>query len=1210
MYSNYYDQGRRLVFAMLAMLMLVLAQPARAADYTAGVAIVDSKTVLWFEGASITQSIAHYNINGGPQQNVAIAFNPTRARYEFVIPATSGQTVNHSFTYTRSGLAYDTPWGRSIVGAGDTTVATPVFSPPGGNYTTAQQVTVSSSTSGAAVQCAVNGGPMGACPSPLTISANTTVTAMATKAGMTSSATASASYTIGPDSQGQGVIDNGSTLTLWFSRSPQAAWVDAHYNVNATGQQNVRMGLAGARYQLSIPVAATGPATLSYSFTFMSGTGAQDTAVFNWTRENKVDTPAFSPAPGTYASAQSVAITTSTVGAAVRYTLDGSTPSASSALYSGPITVGSTVTIRAIGLKSGLSNSNLASASYIISNKVGAPSFTPVPGTYAGSQNVTLATTTAGATIRYTLDGTTPSATSTLYSGAIAVTAPGKTIKAIALKAGMTSSTVSTGAYVINQVVVNAPTFSPAAGTYATTQSVALSTSTVGASIRYTLDGSAPTASSPLYSSAIAVAAPGKTIKAIALKDGVVSPVATAAYQIGPVPLTQGVVEDGTTASIWNKPPTTPSTNIVHFYITTKAGVKGSQRDENMVYDAVAQRWHGPTISPIASGSKISYFFTYTSPTGGNIDSPWFEYTLCETDCVDVVPLPVFTPATGGKVTAGTQVRLSLDSSAVTGTKIHYTLDGKAPTIASPIYSGTPVTINSAVTINAIAMQPDGQTSRRASLTFDVLTLCDTQPLQCPIATPTLSHAGGEYTTKIGVNILTETTGATVHYTTDGSTPTATSPQFHGAIWFYKDPVKGDTFTLKAMATKNGRDSNVVAATYKILNNQESLWDGNTVFNVVNATGGKYTDDQIYWFIIGKDWATGQFVRADATGKLIPVTEADNTIPVPNRDKPYANYSITLAQAKSLVIPPIESARIYMSVGKPVIVQINRDINGKIGYAGPNLENSTDPNIDVQFDFGEFNINRPRPASNYPGIFVNTTRVDIFGFPLKLRVKGLDGYDATVGETLKETREELMARFILETPAEFHGLAKAPYAPNRIMAPAHGTFKADGPNATYLDAYISEIWDMYRSRDLVMKVGDWPTFRGRVGPDNVLTFTDGIDTYKINGKPTTQEVMLGNGVLDDARGTTPGSEKYNKQLQLQAQICAALNRHVAEQPNERWYNAAYFYPEGSTANWFTKFWHEHSYNGLAYGFSYDDVGGHSPSIYTPAPTSVTYTIGR
>lgn len=1128
MYSNYSDQCRRLVFAMLAMLMLVLAQPARAADYTAGVAIVDSKTVLWFQGASITQSIAHYNIGGAAQQNVAMAFNASRARYEVAIPATDGQSVNHAFTYTKAGLAYDTPWAASIVGPTAPQVAAPTFTPPAGNYPSAQQVTVGSATPGAALQCALNGGAMAPCASPLTVSANTTVTAMASMAGMANSNSASAAYTIGPDSQGQGVTDNGATLTLWFSRSPQAAWVDAHFNLNTAGQQNVRMGLAGARYQLSIPVAASGPATLSYSFTFMSGSGAQDSAVFTWTRPTGVAAPAFTPAPGTYSSAQSVAISSDTV----------------------------------------------------------------------------------GATVRYTLDGSPAGATSTLYAGPIAVNAPGVTIKAIAFKSGMGNSDVSTGTYAIAPEEVKPPAFSPAGGAYAGAQSVALSTSTIGAAIRYTLDGTTPTATSTLYSSAIAVVAPGKTIKAIAVKNGVPSPVASAVYQIGPLALAHGVVEDGATARIWNKPPTTPTTNIVHYYITTKAGVKGAQRDENMVLDQAAQRWHGPTISPIALGSTISYFFTYTSSTGGNIDSAWFSYTLCEIDCVEEVPKPVFTPATGGKVAAGTQVRLGLGTGSVAGTRIHYTLDGKVPTVASPVYAGTPVTINSAVTINAIAMQPDGLASRRASLTFDVLTICDTQPLQCPVATPTLSHASGEYASKIGVNLLTETAGATVHYTTDGSTPGASSAQFHGAIWFYKDPVKGDTFTLKAMATKDGRDSNVASATYKILSNPESPWDGKTVFNVVNGTGGKYTDDQIYWFIIGKDWATGQFVRADATGRLIPVTEADNTIPVPNRDKPYANYSITLAQAKSVVIAPIESARIYMSVGKPVIVQINRDINGKIGYAGPNLENSTDPNLDVQFDFGEFNINRPRPASDYPGIFVNTTRVDIFGFALKLRVTGLDGYDATVGETLKETRDELMARFILETPSEFHGLAKAPYAPNRIMAPAHGTFKADGPNATYLDAYIGEIWDMYRSRDLVMKVGDWPTFRGRVGPDDVMTFTDGIDTYRINGKPTTQEVMLGNGVLDDARGTTPGTEKYNKQLQLQAQLCAALNRHVAEQPNERWYNAAYFYPEGSRANWFTKFWHEHSYNGLAYGFSYDDVGGHSPSIYTPAPSSVTYTIGK
>jgi hypothetical protein len=703
----------------------------------------------------------------------------------------------------------------------------------------------------------------------------------------------------------------------------------------------------------------------------------------------------------------------------------------------------------------------------------------------------------------------------------------------------------------------------------------------------------------------------------------------SASYTINTVgSFVYGVAEDGGTATIWYAPTWTPTTSIVHYYVTGTDGVKGAQRDENMVYDSVLKRWNGPLISPVTSGATISYFFTYSAQTGGNLDSALFKYVLCGDDapnsaaCPSPVAKPVFSPA-GGIYPTAQSVTLALPSGSVAGTKIYYTIDGSSPTVNSRLYSSaTPIQVASATTITAIAVQPDLQQSRRASATYDVLAACTQTTAGCDVAAPTFSHASGTYATKIAVNMLTVTPGATIHYTKDGSTPTAASPQFNAGIWITKSAEFGDTFTLKALATKDGKDSPIVARTYTISANNETAWNGKTTFNVVNGTAGKYTDDQVYWLIIGKDWTTGGYVRADQNGNLIPVSEGDNVIPVPGRDKGYANYGVSLAQAKSVTIPPIESARIYMSLGKPVLVQINHDINGKVAYAGPDLENSTDPNLTVTFDFGEFNINRPRPASDLPGIFVNTSRVDIFGFPLKLRVTGLDGYDATVGETLLETRDELFARFVLETPAEFQSLAKAPYAPYRIMAPAHGTFndglnvttgaqdKPRGPNAAYLDAYITDIWNKYRNENLVLKLGDWPTFTGRVGADDVFTFNDGIDTYKIYGKPTTTEVMLGNGVLDDATGTSPNTPKHDKQLQLQAQLCAALNRHVAEQPTSLWYNANIFYPAGKPANFFTKFWHQHSFNGLAYGFSYDDVGGHSPSIYTPSPVSVTYTIGK
>ena len=79
------------------------------------------------------------------------------------------------------------------------------------------------------------------------------------------------------------------------------------------------------------------------------------------------------------------------------------------------------------------------------------------------------------------------------------------------------------------------PTFSPAGGTYTSAQNVTISCSTSGAEIRYTLNGSTPTTSSALYSAAIPISET-TTIKAIAVKDGQTSSVASATYTINTSP--------------------------------------------------------------------------------------------------------------------------------------------------------------------------------------------------------------------------------------------------------------------------------------------------------------------------------------------------------------------------------------------------------------------------------------------------------------------------------------------------------------------------------------------------------------------------------------------------------------------------------------------------------------------------------------------------
>ena len=400
------------------------------------------------------------------------------------------------------------------------------------------------------------------------------------------------------------------------------------------------------------------------------------------------------------------------------------------------------------------------------------------------------------------------------------------------------------------------------------------------------------------------------------------------------------------------------------------------------------------------------------------------------------------------------------------------------------------------------------------------------------------------------------------------------------------------------------RGFNDLTSSYRVgTSTNTGAWNGRTTFNIVNQTGGRWPDDQVYWAIIGKDWATGKFVRVDASGNFIPMATGDNGA-LTKGGQTYTNYFHKLSATRTITIPALNSARILMSVGSPMYIKVVVDGNGNIGYAGANIENPTDPNIDVYFDFGEMAI-IPLGQPDQ-GIFINTTRVDHFGFPLKLRVQGLGGYDQTVGEALAETRDQLFSKFIAEVPAQFKPLAQAPYSPYRIMAPAHGTFKPGQANANYLQPYIDAVWARYRNEDLVFTLQNLGTFRGRVSGDR-FTFTGGspAGTFYINGKPDTAMVLLGAGLLADASGNPTN---IGTQLQLQAQVCAALNRHVMEQP-ANWYVQTAHYPAGQLGNWYAKFWHDHSINKKAYGFAYDDVGDFSPSLHTTAPTMVTYTIG-
>jgi formylglycine-generating enzyme required for sulfatase activity len=175
----------------------------------------------------------------------------------------------------------------------------------------------------------------------------------------------------------------------------------------------------------------------------------------NPTEVLQVMTPVFNPTGGTYAAAQNVAITCATSDVTIHYTLNGAEPDSTSAVYTTPINITATTTLKAMARKDGLTDSAVASAIYVI-NQSAAPVFSPVGGTYSSAQNVTITSATSGAVIHYTTNGTEPDTTSAIYTTPINV-ATNLTIKAIAVKTGWAISPTSTAVYVIYDQMISVP---------------------------------------------------------------------------------------------------------------------------------------------------------------------------------------------------------------------------------------------------------------------------------------------------------------------------------------------------------------------------------------------------------------------------------------------------------------------------------------------------------------------------------------------------------------------------------------------------------------------------------------------------------------------------------------------------------------------------------------------------------------------------------
>ena len=232
-------------------------------------------------------------------------------------------------------------------------------------------------------------------------------------------------------------------------------------------------------------------------------------------------TPSFSPGGGTYNTTQSVAIADTTPNATLYCTTDGTLPTTSSPQCSEPTVISKSMYLQAIAVASGKSASAVASAGYTIDlNAAATPTFSKfVGGTYTSAQSVTIFGHDDRCVIYYTTDGSTPTASSTLYTGPISVS-QSKTLSALPVRiTGYNNSGVASTSYVINYPAAT-PQFSVGTGSYTSIQTVTITDSTPGATIYYTADSTIPSAThGTVYTGPITVAST-QTIAAVAVASG------------------------------------------------------------------------------------------------------------------------------------------------------------------------------------------------------------------------------------------------------------------------------------------------------------------------------------------------------------------------------------------------------------------------------------------------------------------------------------------------------------------------------------------------------------------------------------------------------------------------------------------------------------------------------------------------------------------
>ena len=657
--------------------------------------------------------------------------------------------------------------------------AMPTVDVPGGSYSAAQTVRLSTATAGADIYYTLDGslpsrtnGTRIDSGAAAVIDGSSTLRAIAIKDGFHDSAMLTQTYTmkvnLTADRNGG---TYGSVQTVRFSSTTAGASIyyttDGALPSQTSGTQTASGSAVPIDRSMTIRAIATKD-------------GWTDSSLISQTYTMKVNL-SIDKSGGEFTSVQTVILSSTTVGASIYYTTNGALPSETSGtlIASGlAITIDKNMTLRAIAIKDGWTDSNPISQSYTFRTAVTADKD---GGQFTSAQTVSLSSPTAGAVIYYTEDGTTPSRTNgtEIASGGTVTINKSKTLKAIAYREGWQDSPVLERVYTIAGTVAS-PLLSEAPGIHFAAISLILNSPTADTGILYTTDGRDPDVGRSIgtvYAGAIQITT-DTTIKVLAYSNtdiNKLSDIVSGTYRItGYVNDPVFTLDEGGYTTEQNLSLST-GTADAQIYYTTDGSQPSAENGALYAGDISIER--SQTVKAVA------------------IKTDWGDSAVVERTYTLTAPEPAFTP-TGAVYNEEQSVELS---TGLSDAVIRYTADGSTPGASSLRYKEA-IAVSRTTTIKAITIRDGWSNSPVASETFEL-----------KVKTPTFSEPPGNYPQAIlPISFECATPGVSFTYTEDGSDPTSGGTSGTGRV------LSGDS-TIKVVASKTGwSNSDIALGVYRM----------------------------------------------------------------------------------------------------------------------------------------------------------------------------------------------------------------------------------------------------------------------------------------------------------------------------------------------------------------------------------------------------------